>query len=98
MIRAPSHGTSDRWNNQPKERPVCFPDAPWQTLLRPTDTNRRGYARAEEAKATSPGPDGACARDAQAWAQQKCRSMTPTTLAREMQSGSDLSFCARLNR
>jgi len=60
-------------------------------LLRPTDTNRLGYVRAGAGMAISRVQAGSYARNAQAWAQQKRRSMSLATLAREIQSGSGLS-------
>ena len=60
-------------------------------LLRPTDTNRPGYVRAEAGMAISRVQADSSARDAQVWAQQKRRSMSLATLAREIQSGSGLS-------
>src|SRR5437867_6344183 len=90
MIRAPSHGTSGRWNSRPIERSVYFRDALWQMLLRPRDTNRLDCARAGEDMAISRARAGLCARIAQAPAQQNYRS-SPATLAREIQSGSELS-------
>src|SRR6266446_10221687 len=91
MIRAPSHGTSGRWNSRLTERSVCFRDAPCRMLLRPMDTNRLDCARAGEDMATSPARAGLYARIAQASAQQNYRS-SPATLAREIQSGSELSW------
>ena len=38
-IRAPSHGTSGRWNSRSKERSACSRAVPFQTLPLPTDTN-----------------------------------------------------------
>jgi len=61
-------------------------------------TNRLGYARAGAGMAISRARVGSYARNAQAWAQQKRRSMSLTTLAREIQSGSGLSCFATLNR
>src|SRR2546430_1981133 len=92
MIRAPSHGTSGTWNSRPIERSVCFRDAPCRMLLRPMDTNRLDCARAGEDMATSRARAGLCARIAQASAQQNYRSTSPTTLAREIQSGNSLSW------
>src|SRR5207248_8940277 len=91
MIRAPSHGTSGRWNSRPTERSVCFRDAPCRMLLRPMDTNRLDCARAGEGMATSRARAGLYARIAQASAQQNYRS-SPATLAREIQSGNSLSW------
>ena len=56
------------------------------------DTSPPDYERAGEGMATSHALAGSCARDAQVWAQQRRRSMSLTTLAREIQSGSDLSW------
>jgi hypothetical protein len=53
------------------------------------DTNQRDYAHVEEDTATSLAPDGSCARDAQAWGQQKYRLLSPTTLTREIPQGND---------
>ena len=51
--RAPSRDTSGRSNSRSRERSVCSPCALLRTPLRPTDTNRPGYARAGEDRATS---------------------------------------------
>ncbi len=45
-IRAPSRGTSGRWNSRWKGKWVCFPRAPFRKLPRPRDTSPPDYARA----------------------------------------------------
>src|SRR4051812_10016731 len=57
----------------------------------PNDTNRPDYARVGEDTATSPAPADSYARHAQACVRQKPRSISLTTLAREIQSGRVLS-------
>ena len=60
MTRAPSRDTSDKSNNQLRERSVYFRGAPWKKLLHPRDTNRPDCARAEEDTVTSPARVGWC--------------------------------------
>jgi hypothetical protein len=71
---------------------VYFLDALWQKRLRPRDTNRPDYSRAGEDKAISPAQADSRALDAQASGWQRYELMSPTTLARESQTGSEFSW------
>src|SRR4051795_63889 len=95
MIHAPSRGTSDRWNSRRREKSVCSPDALLRTLPRPTDTSPPDCGRVGEGMATSHAQGGSCVRNVQTCDQQKRGSMSPTTLTREIQSGSG-SSCSTL--
>jgi hypothetical protein len=69
-----------------------FLDALWQKRLRPMDTNQPDYSRVGEDKAISPAQVCSCALDAQASGRQRYELMSPTTLARESQTGSEFSW------
>ena len=58
MIRAPSRGTSDKWNNQWTEKWVYPLFWPWQRLLHPRGTNLLDYRRAGVSKGFAPGLSG----------------------------------------
>src|SRR6266550_1404372 len=79
-------------SSRPRERSVYSRDALWRKPLRPTDTNRPDYARAEEGRATSRERACWCALKVQAWVQRRYESMSQTMLTREFQSGRDLSW------
>ena len=60
-IRAPSHGTSGRWNSRWRERWACPRGALFRTPRRPTDTNPPDCARAAADTGFSRQPNGSCA-------------------------------------
>ena len=57
------------------------------------DTSRLGYGRAGEGRAIFLAPAGSCALKLRSLVQRQRAWMSLTTLARESQSGSDLSLC-----
>ena len=74
-IRAPSRGTSGRWNSRRRERPACPRGRPFQRPLRPRDTSPPDCARA------ATGTDFFRLRDGFAfwWAlQEECNSSSRT--------------------